>query len=58
VSEDYLEQLLLLDRKIQYITSDDTARSSQCRQDIEPVLEKLRVKAITKVGLGRGGGWW
>ena len=49
MTEDYLEQLLLLDRKIAYITTDETAKGSQCRRDVEPVLEKLRVKAITKV---------
>jgi hypothetical protein len=51
VTEEYLEHLLLLDRKIAYITTDETAKGSQCRRDVEPVLEKLRVKAITKVYL-------
>jgi hypothetical protein len=50
VNEDYLEHLLALDRKIKFLGADDTARGSQCRRDVEVVLEKLRIKAVTKVG--------
>lgn len=49
VSEDYLEHLLALDRKIKFITTDEMARGSQARKDLGPVLEKLRIKAIIKV---------
>lgn len=49
VNEDYLEYLLALDRKLRFVTEDDVARSSQARRDVEPALERLRVKALTKV---------
>lgn len=50
VGEDYLEHLLSLDRKLSYLNSDELAAGSQARRDVEPVLERLRMRAITKVG--------
>jgi hypothetical protein len=50
VSEEYLEHLLVLARKIAFINSNDAARGSQARRDVEAVLEKLRNRAIAKVG--------
>jgi hypothetical protein len=52
VSEEYLEHLLVLARKIAFINSNDAARGSQARRDVEAVLEKLRNRAIAKVGHG------
>lgn len=52
VNEEFLEHLLALDRKIKFLAADDTARGSQARRDAEVVLEKLRIKAVTKVGRG------
>jgi vacuolar protein sorting-associated protein 52 len=49
VNEDYLEYLLSLDRKLHFINSDDIAKASQARKDVEPALEKLRIKAVSKV---------
>lgn len=49
VNEEYLEHLLALDRKIKFLAADDTARGSQARRDAEVVLDKLRIKAVTKV---------
>jgi hypothetical protein len=49
VSEEYLEHLLVLARKIAFINSNDAARGSQARRDVEAVLEKLRNRAIAKV---------
>lgn len=54
MSEEYLENLLVLSRKIAFINTDDAARTSQARRDVEGVLEKLRTRAIAKVG---GLGW-
>jgi hypothetical protein len=51
VSEEYLEHLLVLARKIAFINSNDAARGSQARRDVEAVLEKLRNRAIAKVRL-------
>ena len=47
--EDYLEHLLALDRRLRFLAADGAARGSQARRDVEAVLEKLRVKAVTKV---------
>jgi hypothetical protein len=49
VSEEYLDHLLVLARKINFIQSNEAARSSQGRRDVEQVLEKLRLRAISKV---------
>jgi Vps52 / Sac2 family len=49
VSEEYMEALLQLDRKLAFIASDDTARNSAAARELEGVLEKLRVRAVTKV---------
>lgn len=51
VSEEYLEHLLVLDHKINFIQSNEAARGSQARKDVELVLEKLRTRAIAKVGM-------
>lgn len=45
----YLEYLLALDAKLRYVREDEFARTSQAKRDIEPALEKLRIKAVTKV---------
>lgn len=50
VSEEYLEHLLVLARKIAFINSNEAVKHSQARRDVEAVLEKLRNRAIAKVG--------
>jgi len=49
VNEDYLEFLMELDKKLKFIGQDDIARTSQAKHDLQPALEKLRIKAISKV---------
>uniref|UniRef100_A0A383VE33 Uncharacterized protein n=1 Tax=Tetradesmus obliquus TaxID=3088 RepID=A0A383VE33_TETOB len=49
VSEEYLEHLLVLARKIAFINSNEAVKHSQARRDVEAVLEKLRNRAIAKV---------
>ncbi|KAG2445494.1 hypothetical protein HXX76_000110 [Chlamydomonas incerta] len=49
VNEEYMEALVALDRKLRFVREDGVARSSLARRDVEGALEKLRVKAVTKV---------
>lgn len=53
-----MEALVALDRKLRFVREDGVARGSLARRDVEGALEKLRVKAVTKVRRGgrRGGG--
>ena len=55
MNEDYLPYLLELDKKLLYINQDDIAKQSQSKRDLEPALEKLRIRAVTKVGTGGKG---
>mmetsp|Transcript_21139 Transcript_21139/g.37752 ORF Transcript_21139/g.37752 Transcript_21139/m.37752 type:complete len:358 (-) Transcript_21139:140-1213(-) len=45
----FMEALVKLDQKILFVRNDPTAWDSQARRDLEPVLEKLRVRAVSKV---------
>mmetsp|Transcript_35681 Transcript_35681/g.90202 ORF Transcript_35681/g.90202 Transcript_35681/m.90202 type:complete len:761 (-) Transcript_35681:796-3078(-) len=49
VNEDYLMYLMELDKKLKYAHEDEVAAGSQAKRDLEPALEKLRVKALVKV---------
>lgn len=49
MNEDYLSHLLALDRKLAFVQSDETARSAFAARDLLPAIEKLRIKALTKV---------
>ncbi|GAX77086.1 hypothetical protein CEUSTIGMA_g4532.t1 [Chlamydomonas eustigma] len=49
VGDDYLEYLSELDKKLKFVNGDEVAKASQSRKDLEPALEKLRIKAVTKV---------
>jgi hypothetical protein len=59
VNEDYLEYLLELDKKLKFVHEDEVARMSQATRDLEPALEKLRLKALSKVreAAREGAGW-
>lgn len=50
VDEEYLEALLLLGRKIAFISTNNAAAGSAAAKDVAAVLEKLRIRAIIKVG--------
>eukprot|EP00210_Caulerpa_lentillifera_P001709 g1642.t1 len=49
VNDDYLEYLLTLNHKLKFIHGDEMALSSAAYHDVEPVIEKLRLKAVSKV---------
>lgn len=49
VNDDYLEYLLTLNHKLKFIHGDEMAISSAAFHDVEPVIEKLRLKAVSKV---------
>ncbi|KAG2482867.1 hypothetical protein HYH03_018212 [Edaphochlamys debaryana] len=49
VNEEYVEALVALDRKLRFVREDGVARQSMAKRDIEGALEKLRVRAVTKV---------
>lgn len=49
VCEEYLESLLLLDRKLSFMGSDAAAQGSAAARDVEGLLDKLRLRAIAKV---------
>lgn len=51
VDENYLLYLMELDKKLKYAHEDEVARASAAKRDLEPALERLRVKALAKVGL-------
>ena len=44
-----MEYLLSLNQKVKFIRGDELALSSAAYQDLEPVIEKLRLKAVSKV---------
>jgi hypothetical protein len=50
VDEEYLEALLLLGRKIAFISTNNAAAGSAAAKEVAAVLEKLRIRAIIKVG--------
>ena len=49
VDEEYLEALLLLGRKIAFISTNNAAAGSAAAKEVAAVLEKLRIRAIIKV---------
>lgn len=49
VNAAYIKQLQLLNRKLHFVSEDQSARSSQALRDVQPELERLRVKAVIKV---------
>ncbi len=49
VSEDYVEHLVTLSRKLKFSREDEFARNSAALADVQPELERLRVKAVAKV---------
>eukprot|EP00899_Mesostigma_viride_P022961 jgi/Mesvir1/384/Mv11278-RA.2 len=49
VNEDYLAYLLVLNRKLRFMEEDELAKRSAVKLDVEPELERLRLKAVSKV---------
>ncbi|XP_010525606.1 PREDICTED: vacuolar protein sorting-associated protein 52 A isoform X2 [Tarenaya hassleriana] len=49
VNEDYIRTLEILSKKLKFIEMDPVVKCSKSLRDVEPELEKLRQKAISKV---------
>lgn len=49
VNEDYLEYLLELNKKLKFMSGNEVARASLAKRELDPPLEKLRIKAVSKV---------
>lgn len=49
VNEEYMRWLEILSKKLKFVEEDPLAKSSKALEDVEPELQKLRQKAISKV---------
>ncbi|KAF2594373.1 hypothetical protein F2Q70_00045257 [Brassica cretica] len=49
VNEEYIRTLEILSKKLKFVAADPAVKSSKALKDVEPELEKLRQKAISKV---------
>eukprot|EP00249_Psilotum_nudum_P015105 c25168_g1_i1 orf=345-2651(-) len=48
VNEEYVRNLQLLSRKLNFIADEQIAKSSLALKDVEPEIERLRLKALSK----------
>lgn len=53
VTDAYLGYLTTLNRKLHFAATDPTARTAAALKDVEPELERLRVRAVAKARQGR-----
>jgi hypothetical protein len=51
VNDEYMRNLQLLSTKLRFLAEDPVAKLSAAYKDVEPELEKLRLKAIYKVSI-------
>lgn len=49
VNDEYLKTLEILSKKLKFIEADPMAKTSKALKDVQPELEKLRQKAVSKV---------
>ncbi|XP_010679346.2 vacuolar protein sorting-associated protein 52 A [Beta vulgaris subsp. vulgaris] len=49
VNEDYMRTLEILSKKLKFVTADPTVKTSTALKDVQPELERLRQKAVSKV---------
>lgn len=49
MNEEYLRTLHTLSRKLQFVESDTMAKTSKVIADVQPEVEKLHQKAVSKV---------
>ncbi|KAL2934820.1 Vacuolar protein sorting-associated protein 52 A, partial [Bienertia sinuspersici] len=49
VNEEYMRTLEILSKKLKFATADATVKTSMALKDVQPELEKLRQKAVSKV---------
>ncbi|CAI9112929.1 OLC1v1013440C1 [Oldenlandia corymbosa var. corymbosa] len=49
VNDEYLRTLEILSKKLKFVEMDSTVKTSKALKDVQPELERLRQKAVTKV---------
>ncbi|XP_042061757.1 vacuolar protein sorting-associated protein 52 A-like isoform X1 [Salvia splendens] len=49
VNEDYMKTLEILSKKLKFVEVDSMVKTSKALNDVQPELEKLRQKAVSKV---------
>lgn len=49
VNEEYLRTLEILSKKLKFVEVDTMVKASKALKDVQPELEKLRQKAVSKV---------
>lgn len=49
VNEEYMRTLEILSKKLKFVAVDSMVKSSQALKDVQPELERLRQKAVSKV---------
>ncbi|GAB2226438.1 hypothetical protein Droror1_Dr00022246 [Drosera rotundifolia] len=49
VNEDYMRTLEILSKKLKYVEVDPLVKASKALKDVQPELERLRQKAVSKV---------
>ncbi|KAL0359754.1 UNVERIFIED_CONTAM: Vacuolar protein sorting-associated protein 52 A [Sesamum angustifolium] len=49
VNEEYMSTLEILSKKLKYVETDTMVKTSKALNDVQPELEKLRQKAVSKV---------
>ncbi|XP_056684110.1 vacuolar protein sorting-associated protein 52 A isoform X2 [Spinacia oleracea] len=49
VNEEYMRTLEILSKKLKFVTADSTVKTSMALKDVQPELERLRQKAVSKV---------
>jgi hypothetical protein len=49
VNEEYMRTLEILSKKLKFVEVDTMVKVSKALKDVQPELEKLRQKAVSKV---------
>lgn len=49
VNEEYMRTLEILSKKLKFVAVDSTVKTSMALKDVQPELERLRQKAVSKV---------
>lgn len=49
VNEEYLRTLEILSKKLKFVEVDQLVKGSKALKDVQPELERLRQKAVSKV---------
>lgn len=49
VNDEYMKTLEILSKKIKFIEADSMVKTSKALKDVQPEVERLRQKAVSKV---------